>query len=100
PMGPMFTGAELAGAEVKLRFAHVGGGLVAKGGPPAGFALAGEDRKFAWATARIEGNTVVLSCPAVPRPIAVRYAWADNPQESNLYNREGLPASPFRTDAW
>ena len=57
------------------------------------------DRKFHWADARIEGNTVVVSCPDVEFPVAVRYAWADNP-ECNLYNGAELPASPFRTDEW
>jgi sialate O-acetylesterase len=62
-----------------------------------GFAIAGEDRKFVWANAKIDGDTVVISSDKVPNPIAVRYAWADNPA-CNLYNAEGLPASPFRTD--
>ena len=68
-------------------------------GAETGFAVAGEDRKFVWADARIEGNQVIVSCDQVARPMSVRYAWADNP-ECNLYNKEGLPASPFRTDAW
>ena len=64
-----------------------------------GFAVAGEDRRFVWADARIEGDEVVVSSPRVPRPAAVRYAWADNP-ECNLFNADGLPAAPFRTDDW
>ena len=73
--------------------------LVAKGGSLKGFAIAGEDRKFVWADANIEGNTVVVSSDKVSAPVAVRYAWEKNPV-CNLYNKEGLPAMPFRTDIW
>ena len=96
--GPLFQGMKTAGNRVTLRFASTGGGLVAKGGPLAGFAVAGADNKFVWAQARIEGNKVVVWSDQVPQPVAVRYAWADNPTTANLINREGLPASPFRTD--
>jgi sialate O-acetylesterase len=58
------------------------------------------DRKFYWADARIDGNTVVVSSRSVPSPIAVRYAWGNNPDRANLFNADGLPASPFRTDGW
>jgi len=68
-------------------------------GPPKGFAVAGKDRKFHWADARVEGRRITLSCPAVPEPVALRYAWACNP-ECNVVNRPGLPAPPFRTDDW
>ena len=64
------------------------------------FAIAGEDKKWFWADAVIEGSVVVVSCPAVPAPVAVRYAFSMNPAGCNLYNAEGLPASPFRTDNW
>ena len=64
-----------------------------------GFGIAGADRKFHWANARIEGESIVVSSPDVVSPVAVRYAWAGSP-ECNLYNKEGLPASPFRTDDW
>jgi sialate O-acetylesterase len=64
-----------------------------------GFAVAGSDRKFVWANAKISGDEIVVSSPAVSEPVAVRYAWADNPI-CNLYSKEGLPASPFRTDDW
>ncbi|MCJ7754581.1 MAG: hypothetical protein MUP13_08455, partial [Thermoanaerobaculales bacterium] len=64
------------------------------------FAVAGEDRHFVWAEAAIEGDRVVVRCDDVPEPVAVRYAWSDNPDGANLYNSEGLPASPFRTDSW
>ncbi|MHC4174574.1 MAG: sialate O-acetylesterase, partial [Planctomycetota bacterium] len=79
---------------------RVGGGLVADGDEPLkGFAIAGVDRKFVWADTRIDGDGIVVSSDEVSEPVAVRYAWADNPV-CNLYNREGLPASPFRTDDW
>ena len=64
-----------------------------------GFAIAGEDKKFVWADAQLDGNTIVVASPDVPNPVAVRYGWANNP-DCNLYNKEGLPASPFRTDNW
>jgi sialate O-acetylesterase len=100
PMGPLFAGAEFKGPEVTIRFTHAGGGLVAKGGGPlVGFAVAGDDRRFAWAAARVDGDRVVVSCDKVSQPAAVRYAFAANPR-CNLYNAEGLPASPFRTDDW
>jgi sialate O-acetylesterase len=68
-------------------------------GPLKGFAIAGEDHKFVWADARIERDTVIVSSPKISKPVAVRYGWADNPIV-NLYNKAGLPASPFRTDDW
>lgn len=97
--GPTYRSMKVEGSTIRLRFTSVGGGLVAKGGPLKGFAIAGADRKFVWADARIDGDTIVVSSPAVTRPVAVRYAWAINPV-CNLYNEEGLPASPFRTDKW
>jgi len=91
---------ETDGDKIILHFEYCDGGLIAKGGEPLkGFAIAGEDRKFVWADARIEGDTVVVSSSQVAEPLAVRYAWADNPV-CNLYNGAGLPASPFRTDTW
>jgi len=98
--GPLYKSMKVDGNKVILSFDHVGGGLTAKGdGPLKGFAVAGEDKKFVWADAKIEGDSVVVSSEQVAAPVAVRYAWADNPI-SNLYNKEGLPASPFRTDDW
>jgi len=98
--GPLYKSMTLEDGTVRLRFTHVGGGLVAKGGGPLkGFAVAGEDGKFVWADATIDGDTVVVSSDAVAKPVVVRYGWADNP-ECTLYNAEGLPASPFRTDGW
>ena len=64
------------------------------------FAIAGADRRWVWADAKIDGDTIVVSSPQVDRPIAVRYAHSANPEGANLYNREGIPASPFRTDQW
>ena len=72
----------------------------AKGGPLKWFAIAGENRRFLWADAEIEGDTIVVHSDAVKYPVAVRYAWWDDPLGCNLYNRDGLPASPFRTDDW
>ena len=82
-----------------VEFDHAVGGLVARGAL-GGFAVAGEDRTFHWAQAQVEGDRVVVWSDRVPRPVAVRYAWANNPTNVNLYNRDGLPAAPFRTDAW
>ena len=87
--------------KVVLHFTHVGAGLVAKGGEPLKrFAIAGADRKFVWADAKLDGSTVVVSSATVPHPVAVRYAWEINPDGCNLFNTAGLPASPFRTDNW
>jgi sialate O-acetylesterase len=104
--GPLYKSMEVSGDKVLLHFDHVDGGLMvssAKGvevnEPLKGFALAGADKKFVWADAKIEGDTVVVWSDKVAQPVAVRYAWADNPI-CNLYNKAGLPASPFRTDAW
>ena len=98
--GPTFTERIIEGNAIRLRFNHVEGGLVSRDGPPLrGFTVAGNDRSFVSATAAIEANTVVVSSERVPHPVAVRYAWADNP-DCNLYNNEGLPARPFRTDNW
>ena len=99
--GPIYASMTTEGNQVRLRFMpHTADGLVAKGGEPLkGFAIAGQDHKFVWADARIDGDTVVVWSDQVPHPLAVRYAWADNPV-CNLYNKAGLPASPFRTDEW
>jgi sialate O-acetylesterase len=98
--GPLYTGMEKKGNGIILHFDHVGGGLVARDREPLkGFAVAGADQVFVWADARIEGDTVVVSSEKVAEPVAVRYAWGDNPV-CNLYNKAGLPASPFRTDTW
>ncbi|HEV7403445.1 MAG TPA: sialate O-acetylesterase [Chthoniobacteraceae bacterium] len=97
--GPLPAGHEIRGHEVVLSFEHADGGLVAKDGELKGFVIAGEDKKWVPATAKIEGGKVIVSSPEVPKPAAVRYAWENNPV-CNLYNGAGLPASPFRTDDW
>ena len=96
---PLYESMKVDGNKAILTFKHVGGGLEAKGEKLTGFAVAGEDHAFVWADAKIEGNTVVVSSDRVAKPAAVRYAWADYPT-CNLYSKEGLPASPFRTDNW
>lgn len=73
---------------------------MSQGGGVGGFAIAGADRRFVWAEAEIEGDRVVVRSAQVPEPVAVRYAWANNPERANLFNRAGLPAAPFRTDDW
>lgn len=95
--GPVFQSMKLEGSEAVLRFTHPGGGLVAKDGPLKGFTIAGADKIFHPAQAEIRGQTIVVASDAVSRPVAVRYGWANVP-EGNLFNRAGLPASPFRTD--
>jgi sialate O-acetylesterase len=95
--GPLPDGHQVQGGEIVLRFRHTEGGLAAHGGALKGFQIAGDDHAWKAASARIEGDTVVVSHPSVSQPVAVRYAWASNP-EANLYNGAGLPASPFRTD--
>lgn len=98
--GPLYHSMYVGNGKIHLRFTETGSGLIAKGGNPLkGFAIAGKNRDFVWADAKIEGNEVVVWSDEVPDPVAVRYAWANNPV-CNLYNREGLPASPFRTDSW
>jgi sialate O-acetylesterase len=97
--GPLYQSMAVEGTKIRIRFLHTGGGLKAMGGSLRGFAVAGADRKFHWASAVIEGDSVLVSSPEVAAPVAVRYAWADSP-ECNLFNAEGLPASPFRTDDW
>jgi sialate O-acetylesterase len=97
---PMYKSMTCKGNQIAIHFDFVGGGLVAKDAAEVkGFAIAGADKKFVWANAKIVGKTVVVSSPAVARPLAVRYAWADNPV-CNLYSEDGLPVCPFRTDTW
>lgn len=97
--GPEFKSATVEGGAIRLGFDSVGGGLVAKDGALKGFAIAGEDKKFVWAEAKIDGETVVVSSPQVAKPVAVRYGWENNP-DATLFNKEGLPAGPFRSDDW
>lgn len=97
--GPIYRSYVTEGNRIRIRFTNTGNGLYARNGSELkGFSIAGVDKKFVWASAFIEGDEVIVSSPLVPEPIAVRYSWASNP-EGNLYNREGLPASPFRTDS-
>lgn len=112
PCGPMYRELRREGARLRVLFDHAGAGLVAarkEGRAPAKpqpearlarFAVAGADRKWRWADAAIDGDSVLVSHPEVPEPVAVRYAWAINPEGANLYNKDGLPASPFRSDDW
>ena len=97
--GPVYKSMKIDGNKIILTFTHTGSGLTAKGGDELKqFAIAGADRKFIWAKAKIEGDNVIVWNDNISSPVAVRYGWADNPEGANLYNKEGLPASPFRTD--
>ncbi len=109
---PFFKEMKVEGSRIRIAFDGVGSGLMAgrkdglnpvvedKGAKLKRFAIAGEDKNWVWAEAVIDGSTVVVSSPAVPKPVAVRYAYAHNPAGCNLYNKDGLPASPFRSDTW
>jgi sialate O-acetylesterase len=97
--GPLLQHARRQGIKMVLSFSHTGSGLTTSdGNDPAEFAIAGADKKFVWARAKIEGDKILVWSENVPAPVYVRYAWADNPVNPNLCNKEGLPASPFRTD--
>jgi sialate O-acetylesterase len=99
PSGPLFRNSVVEGGKIRLQFDHVGGGLKSRdGGPLKHFQIAGEDQKWVWAEAHIQGSEVVVSSPSVPAPVGVRYAWAAWPEGAGLINAAGLPASPFRTD--
>jgi sialate O-acetylesterase len=100
PSGPLYRSMTIEGSKIRLHFDHIGGGLLCDGSALRTFFIAGLDRRFVRGDAVIEGSTVLVSSAEVPEPAAVRYAWADNPEGCNLRNVEGLPASPFRTDAW
>ncbi len=99
--GPIYESSEIAAGHITIHFKNIGAGLASSNNQPLQqFAIAGEDKKFVWADAKLVGDTVQVSNANVSHPRAVRYAWADNPQGCNLINKEGLPASPFRTDTW
>jgi len=112
PSGPLFKSHKVESSSIRLSFDHVGGGLIVgkkegleptqedKGGKLARFAIAGTDKQWHWAEATIDGREVVVRSSEVAKPVAVRYAYSMNPQGANLYNKEGIPASPFRTDDW
>jgi sialate O-acetylesterase len=111
--GPRYHGLSIDGDKARIAFDNVAGGLTIGAAPIirmgqaankpldhlVGFSIAGEDQKFVWASARIDGDSVIVWSDQVKKPVAVRYAWANNP-ECNLYNKAGLPASTFRTDDW
>lgn len=100
--GPVYKSMQKVDNKLVLTFDNTGSGLQVKDkyGYLKAFAIAGEDQKFVWAKAYIEDNKVIVYHPAIKNPVAVRYAWGNNPDDANLYNKEGLPASPFRTDGW
>jgi sialate O-acetylesterase len=110
--GPLLREMKVEGSKARITFDSIGGGLMTgrkegrtpatetKGAKLEGFAIAGENKQWQWADAVIDGDTVLVSSPQVPSPAAVRYAYSSNPVDANLYNRAGLPASPFRTDKW
>ena len=109
---PLYKSMQIEGGKIRIAFDDVGGGLMIgkkdglnpvvedQGAKLKSFAIAGEDKKWVWTDAVIEGKTVVVSSSEVPKPVAVRYAYSMNPEGCNLYNKDGLPASPFRTDEW
>jgi sialate O-acetylesterase len=101
--GPTFESMSVDGNKVSIKFENTGSGLHVKDpyGYVKGFTVAGKDKKFYWAKAsKLDDKTVVIYAEQVSSPVAVRYGWADNPHDLNLYNKEGLPANPFRTDDW
>jgi sialate O-acetylesterase len=98
--GPRYASMKVEGNAIRIRFSHVDGGLLAKDGPLKWFQIAGADEQFVDAEATIDGKTVVVKSDKVAAPAAVRYAWANYPIGCNLFNAAGLPAAPFRTDAW
>lgn len=112
PCGPCYKSMKIEGDKIRVSFDYADSGLMAGvkdglaltkeavGEPLKRFAIAGEDKKWFWSDAKIDGSTVIVSSPDVPNPVAVRYAYCTNPAGANLYNKEGLPAFPFRTDNW
>ena len=110
--GPLYRKHTVNGGTIRVEFDNVGGGLIVgskqgleptkqdSNGKLARFAIAGADKQWHWADAKIDGDVIVVSSPKVTQPVAVRYAYTMNPTGANLYNKEGIPASPFRTDSW
>ncbi len=100
--GPTYSSMEVKENRIVLHFINTGSGLVAKDkyNYVKGFAIAGADQKFVWAKAKIKDDKIIVYSDEIVNPVAVRYAWGNNPDDANLYNKEGLPASPFRTDKW
>jgi sialate O-acetylesterase len=104
PTCPLMTQSKIEGDKIIIEFAYTGSGLMAKSGKLESFVIAGKNKKFVWANAVIETRNgkqiIIVSSPKITKPVAVRYAWALNPYKCNLYSKEGMPASPFRTDSW
>ena len=101
PGGPIMESFEVKDNSIIISFKNAENGLQIKNDEELKeFAIAGTDKKFVWANAEIKGNQVIVSSPGIEEPVAVRYAWSNNPKDANLYNQEGFPASPFRTDEW
>jgi len=100
--GPTYRRHTIEGGRVTIELGNLGGGLVSRagGGAIPGFAIAGDDRRFVWADAKVEGNHVIVWSDGVPKPVAVRYLWSNSPTAPALYNAQGLPVAPFRTDRW
>ena len=110
--GPLYKSQKVEGGKIRLSFDNVGKGLMVgkkdgmkpaeevAGGKLGHFAIAGEDKVWHWGDAVIDGSTVVVSSDKVGKPVAVRYGYDMNPVEANLYNKDGIPASPFKTDDW
>jgi sialate O-acetylesterase len=97
--GPLYQSSKIEGDKIIISFTHTGEGLSTNDGEaPGEFAIAGEDKKFVWADAKIDGDKIIVSSDEVPNPKYVRYAWSDTPVNPNLINKEGFPAAPFRTD--
>ena len=97
--GPIYQSFRVSENKVILNFSNIGKGLIIKNQKKLqGFAIAGEDKKYVWADAYLNNNKVIVSSEKIKKPLYVRYAWADNPINANLYNQEGLPASPFTTE--
>ena len=95
--GPIFKSMKIEDSKIILTFSNVGTGLITKDNKaPGQFAIAGPDNKYVWANAIIKNNSVIVWYDSIKNPVSVRYAWADNPEGANLYNKEGLPASPFQ----
>jgi sialate O-acetylesterase len=95
--GPIYQSSVVDGNKITISFSNVGGGLITNNGQELTyFSIAGTDKKFVWAKAKIEGDKVIVWNDSIANPLYVRYAWADNPVGANLYNKEGLPASPFQ----
>jgi sialate O-acetylesterase len=97
--GPEFRQARIEPKSMRIVFDHADDLRTSDGRAPVGFQIAGRDQRWVWATARIDGRDVIVESPLVPSPVAVRYAWSNNP-DANLTNKTGLPAGPFRSDDW